>query len=65
MIILMLVIALVTEITVAGAVLSYGGGWLLALVVAQGVGCAAVMGVAFVGSSPRHIRKIAGARSAV
>ncbi len=57
-------IAILTETRVAGVVFTFGGGRLLALVLAKGAGCAAAMGAAIFGNLPLKIQKTAGAGSA-
>lgn len=64
MIIFILALAVLTEILVAGVVFALGGGWLPALFIAQGAGCAAVLGAALVGIGLQHIHETAGAASA-
>lgn len=64
MIIFVLSLALSAQLLVGGAVLIIDGGWLLALVSAQGAGCAAVLGAATIGNASQHICKTVGASRA-
>lgn len=60
----MLTLVILTEALVAGGVFALGGSWWVALILAQGAGCAAVLGAAIIGSGPQHIHETAGAERA-
>ncbi|MFE3836890.1 hypothetical protein ABNX41_07295 [Rhodobacteraceae bacterium PA1-206B] len=64
MLILLIALTIFTEVLVAGVVLAFDGGWLLALVLAQGAGCAAVLGAGSIGNGPQHIHETEGAECA-